>query len=88
MENGGDRPRKVQFSEIQKLSDLDLDLGHISMHNSYRTTSLPDDVTLASSNTEIWLFEIRVISIFCEVWSHVIAFWEGNSKIGLQHAVD
>jgi len=61
----------VQFSEIQKLSDLDLDLGsgqgHISMHSADRITSLPDHVALASSNTDIWPFEVRVISTFREV---------------------
>ena len=36
-------------------------------------------VTLASSNTEIWPFEIRLILTFCEAWSHVIAFWEEKS---------
>jgi len=41
----------VQFSEIQKPRDLDLDLGsgqgHITMHNAYMTTSVPDHVTVA-----------------------------------------
>ena len=45
----------MQFSEIQ-VSDLDLDLGsgqgHISMRSKYRTTSIPDHVTVASSNME------------------------------------
>jgi len=47
--SGRGRRRKVQFSEIQKVSDLDLDLrsgqGHISMPNTYRTTSVADYVT-------------------------------------------
>ena len=49
--------------------DLVSDQGHISMHNTYRTTSIPDHVTLASSNTVIWPFENAVISTFREVWS-------------------
>jgi len=53
--------------------DVDLDLGlgqgHISMHTTYRTTSIRDHVTLASSNTEIWPFESPVISTFRKVWS-------------------
>jgi len=43
------------------LCDFDLD---ISMHNTYRTTSMPDHVTLASSNREIWPFESPVTSTF------------------------
>ena len=46
-----------QFSELQKPHDLDLDLGsgqgHINMHNTCRTTSKPDRVTVASHSTEI-----------------------------------
>jgi len=47
--------------------------GHVSMHNTYRATSIPDHVTLASSNSEIWPFESPVTSTFCLLWSHVIA---------------
>jgi len=69
--SGGGRRRKVQFSEFQKVSDLDVDLGsgegHVSVRNTYRTTSLPDHVTVASSSMEIRSFEIRVIWTFCEV---------------------
>jgi len=47
----------VQFPEIEKVSDLDLDLGsgqgHISMHNTCKTTSMPDHVTVASRSMEI-----------------------------------
>jgi len=47
----------VQFSEVQKVSDLDIDprsgQGHISMPTTYRTTSVPDHVTVASGITEI-----------------------------------
>jgi len=38
--NGGDTPRKVQFSEIQKPRELDLDLG--SGHTAYHRASLID----------------------------------------------
>ena len=88
--SGGGRYRKVQFSELQKVSDLDLwsGQGHISVRNTYRTTSVPDHVTVVSNSTEIWPFEIRVISTFHEVWTHVIAFLKGNSKIGLWQAVE
>jgi len=72
--------------------DPDLDRGsgqgHISMHSTYRTTSILDHVTLASSNTKMWAFESHVISTFHKVWSHMIAYWEENSKIGLRQAVD
>ena len=59
----------MQFAENEKVSDLDLlsAQGRISMHKTYRTTSVPDHVTVASSSTEIWPFEIRVISTFCAV---------------------
>jgi len=64
----------LQFLKLQKLCHLDLGSGqgHISMHNAHRTTSVPDHVTVGSSSTKIWLFEVRVISTFREVWSHVI----------------
>jgi len=43
---GGDRPRKLQFFEIQKLSDLDLDLGlclsHSGEHVRSRSTYTPN----------------------------------------------
>jgi len=90
-QNGrGNRHRKVQFSELQKLSDLDLGSGqgHISIHNTCRTTSIPNHVTAALCSTEIWPFEIRVISTLCKVLSHVIAFLGGNSKIVLRQDVD
>jgi len=68
----------VQFSailEFQEPRDLDLDLvsghGHISMCNIYiglcSTTSMPDRMTLSSSNTEILPLEIRVISVKFEL---------------------
>jgi len=49
-ENGeGDRPGKVQFSQLRKLCDLDLDIGsgqgHIIIYSTCRTTSLPNHVT-------------------------------------------
>jgi len=61
----------VKFWEIDEVSDLDLDLGpgqgHIGMRNAYRTTSLPDRVSVSFSSTEIWPFEFRVISTLREV---------------------
>jgi len=61
----------VQFSELQKVNDLDLDLGsgqgHINMHSTCKNTSMPDRVTVASRGTEIWPFEFREISTFSEV---------------------
>jgi len=38
--SGGDSPRKVQFSELQKPRDLDLDPG--SGHTAYRRASVID----------------------------------------------
>ena len=56
---------------MQKVSDLDLDLGlgqgHISMHNICSTTSVPDHVTAALRGTEIWSCEFREISTFRDV---------------------
>jgi len=82
----------VHFAEIEKVSDLHLDLGsgqgYISMHNTYRTTSIPDHATVASSSMEIWPFEIHVISTFRKASTHMIAFLKGNLKIRLQHAID
>ena len=60
-----------QLSEVQKPRDLDLALGsgegHISMHNTCSTTSVPNRVTVASRSTEIWPFEFREISTIGEV---------------------
>ena len=79
-----------QLSEVQMLHDLDLDLGqsHFNIHSTCRSSHLPNHVTVASCTTEIWPFEFREISTFGEVWTLVIAFVEGNSKIGLWQAVD
>jgi len=56
-----------QLSEVQMLCDLDFDLrsgqGHMNIHSSCRTTSMPNHVTIASHNTEIWRFEFR------EIWT-------------------
>jgi len=49
---------------------------------------MPNHLSVASRTTEIWPFEFREISTFCEVRTLVIAFVEGNSKIGLRQAVD
>ena len=74
-----------QLLEVQKPRGLDLGLGpgHISMHNTCSTTSMPNHVTVASRTTEIWPCEFHEISTFCEVCTLVISFLEGNSKIGL-----
>jgi len=79
-----------QFSEVQKPHDLDLGSGqgHISMHDTCRTTSMPNHLSVASRTAEIWPFEFREISTFRELWTLVIGFLEGNLKIGLQQAVD
>ena len=46
-----------QLSEVQMVRDLDLDLGsgqgHINIHSTCRTTSVPNHVTVASRSTEI-----------------------------------
>jgi len=80
-----------QLSEVQMLRDLDLDLGsgqgHINIHSTCRTTSIPNHVTVATRSTEIWPFEFREIWTFGEVWTLVIAFLERNSKIELWQAV-
>ena len=80
-----------QLSEVQMLRDLDLDLGshqgHINIYSTCRTGSKPNHVTVASCTTKIWPFKFREISTFGEVWTLVIAFLEGNSKIGLWQAV-
>ena len=82
-----------QLSDVQMVRDLDLDLGsgqgHINIHSTCRTTCRPNHVTVALCNTEIglWPFECRQISILDEVWTLMIAFLDGNSKIGLRQAV-
>jgi len=47
-----------------------------------------DHVTAALSSTETWPFEIRAISTFRKVWTHIIALLKGDLKIGLRKAVD
>jgi len=88
---GGDRRRNVQLWATVWTSDacdLDLDLGsgqgHISMHNTCSTTSVPNRVTVASRCCKILPFGFCEISTFGEVWTLVINFLEGNSKIGLR----
>jgi len=60
-----------QLSEVQMVRDLDLDLGwgqgHISIHSTCRTTSVPNHVSVASRIIEIWPFEFREISTLHEV---------------------
>ena len=80
-----------QLSEVQMLSDLHLDIGsdqgHTNIHSRCRTSSLSNHVTVAWRTTEIWPFASREIWTFGEVWTLVIAFLEGNSKILLRQAV-
>jgi len=80
-----------QLSEGQMLRDLDLDLGssqgHVNLHSICMTTRMPNCVTVASRTTEIWSFEFRQILTLDKVWNLVIAFLEGNSKIGLRQVV-
>jgi len=61
----------LELSEVQMLRDLDLEVGsdegHISIHSTSRTMSLPNHVTVALRTTEIWPFEFREISTFGEV---------------------
>ena len=60
-----------QLSEVQMVSDLDLDLGsgqgHVYIHSTYRTTRMPNHVTVVLCSTEIWQFEFRKLSTFGEV---------------------
>ena len=79
-----------QLSEVQMLRDLDLESGqgHVNIHSMCRTTCMLNHMTVASRTTEIRPFEFREISTFGDVWTLVIAFVEGNSKIGLWQAVD
>ena len=94
---GGDRRRNVQLWAIVRSSNaqwpwLDLDpgsgQGHVNIHSTSRTTSLPNHVTVASRTTgEIWPFEFREILTFGKVCTVVITFLEGNSKTGLRQAV-
>jgi len=80
-----------QLSEFQMVSDLDFDLGsgqgHVNIHSTCRTSCRPNHVTVASRTTEIWPFEFCQISILNKVWTLVIAFLDGNSKIGLRQAI-
>jgi len=80
-----------QLSEVQMVCDLDLDLGsgqgHVNIYSTCRTACKLNHVRVASSTTEIWPFEFRQISILDEVWTLVIAFLDGNSKIWLWQAV-
>jgi len=60
-----------QLSEVQMLRHIDPDLGlgqgHISMHNTCSTTSMPNHLSVASRTTETWIFEFREISTLREV---------------------
>jgi len=58
-----------QLSEVQMVRDLDLGSGqgHINIHITCRTTSMPKHVTVASRTMEIWPFEFHKISTIGEV---------------------
>jgi len=56
-----------QLSEVQMLLDLGSGQGHISMHNTCSTTSMPNHVTASSHSTKISPFQCREISTFREV---------------------
>jgi len=58
-----------QLSEIQMVLDLDLGSGqgHINVHSTCRTTSVPKHVTVASRTTEIRPFEFREILTINEI---------------------
>ena len=77
-----------QLSEVQMVRDLDLGSseGHVNIYSICRTTRMPNRVTVASRTTEIWPFEFRQISTLDKIWTLVIAFLEGNLKIGLRQA--
>jgi len=59
------------LSEVQMVRDFDHDLGsgqgHINIHNTCRTTSMPKRVTVASRTMEIRPVEFREISTNGEV---------------------
>jgi len=78
-----------QLSEVQMLRDPDLGSGqgHVNIHSTCRTTCMLNHVTVVSRTTEIWPFEFCQILTLDEVWTLVIAFLDGNSKIGLRQAV-
>jgi len=78
-----------QLSEVQMLRDLDLGSGQgqVNIHNTCSTTCVLNHVTVVSRTTEIWPFEFSQILILYEVWTLVIAFLDGNSKIRLRQAV-
>jgi len=76
----------VQWHKTWKLQYRISFIGHINIHITCRTTNMPKHVSVASRTTEIWPFEFH--EIIGEVWTLVIAFLGGNSKIGLRQAVD
>ena len=83
------------FASCQKFKSpvtLTLTLDRVKVKSTYtystcRSTCRPNHVTVALHSTEIWPFEFRQISILDEVWTLVIAFLDGNSKIWLRQAV-
>ena len=59
----------------------------IGSRSHQHTQYLTNHLTVASRSTETWPFEFREILTFGEVWTVVIAFILGKSKIGLWQAV-
>jgi len=49
--DGGDRPRKVKFSQLQKLRDLDLrsGQGHAGAHTWWRSTHRPNWIEIGKT---------------------------------------
>jgi len=54
---GGDRPRKVQFSQLRRLCDLDLDLrsgrGHTGAHIRSRSTHTPNEIEIRKTFVDL-----------------------------------
>ena len=84
---------KCTFRNFRSSVTLTLTLDRVKVTLTYtvgptcRTSSWPNHVTVVSRITEIWPFEFRQISTLDKVWTLVIAFLDGNSKIGLRQAV-
>jgi len=81
---------KCNFGKFKSPMTLTLTLDWVKVISACTIhVGLPTCPTtwLASRSTEIWPFEFHEISTFRKVWSHVIAFLEGNSKIRLRQGV-
>jgi len=58
------------------------------MHNTCSNTSVPNQSDCSLTHYRNMASWISNISTFRDIWTLVIAFLDGNSKIGLQQAVD